>query len=109
VKIVVVHSPAPRQVRQWTLDFAAGGTLLDALHASSIFDEFPELAASPLTVGVWGRRADERYRLHDGDRVEIYRALKVDPKLARRQRFIKQGSRSAGLFAGTRPGAKAGY
>jgi putative ubiquitin-RnfH superfamily antitoxin RatB of RatAB toxin-antitoxin module len=38
-------------------------------------------------------------RVRDGDRIEIYRPLKVDPKVARRERFRKQGSRSAGLFA----------
>jgi hypothetical protein len=47
--------------------------------------------------------------LQDLDRVEIYRPLKVDPKVARRTRFVEQGARTAGLFARKRPGAKAGY
>ena len=47
--------------------------------------------------------------LRAGDRVEIYRDLLVDPKVARRERFRKQGARAAGLFAGKRPGAKQGY
>ncbi len=38
-------------------------------------------------------------QLKDGDRVEIYRQLVVDPKVARRERFVRQGSRGAGLFA----------
>jgi putative ubiquitin-RnfH superfamily antitoxin RatB of RatAB toxin-antitoxin module len=41
--------------------------------------------------------------------VEIYRPLRVDPKVARRERFVKQGARTAGLFVKKRPGAKAGY
>ena len=36
--------------------------------------------------------------LRDQDRIEIYRPLRVDPKVARRERFVKQGSRGAGLF-----------
>ena len=40
---------------------------------------------------------------------EFYRALVVDPKVARRERFQKQGARSAGLFARRRAGAKQGY
>ena len=44
-----------------------------------------------------------------GDRVEIYRPLKVDPKVARRERFVRQGARATGLFARRRPGGKAGY
>jgi putative ubiquitin-RnfH superfamily antitoxin RatB of RatAB toxin-antitoxin module len=47
--------------------------------------------------------------LQDHDRVEICRALTVDPKVARRARFVKQGARTTGLFARKRPGAKAGY
>jgi putative ubiquitin-RnfH superfamily antitoxin RatB of RatAB toxin-antitoxin module len=43
------------------------------------------------------------------DRLEILRALLVDPKEARRLRFNQQGSRAAGLFAKRRQGAKAGY
>ncbi|MBW8723026.1 MAG: RnfH family protein, partial [Polaromonas sp.] len=44
-----------------------------------------------------------------GDRLEIYRGLRVDPKVARRERFNRQGVKRAGLFAKTRAGAKAGY
>jgi putative ubiquitin-RnfH superfamily antitoxin RatB of RatAB toxin-antitoxin module len=47
--------------------------------------------------------------LVDGDRLEVYRPLTVDPKVARRQRFVRQGAKTAGLFAKKRPGAKAGY
>jgi putative ubiquitin-RnfH superfamily antitoxin RatB of RatAB toxin-antitoxin module len=47
--------------------------------------------------------------LRDQDRIEVYRPLLVDPKVARRERFVKQGARGAGLFAKKRQGAKAGY
>ncbi|MEO5606317.1 MAG: RnfH family protein, partial [Polaromonas sp.] len=46
--------------------------------------------------------------LQDADRIEIYRELRVDPKVARRERFNQQGAKRAGLFAKS-PGAKAGY
>jgi sulfur carrier protein len=47
--------------------------------------------------------------LKDGDRLEIYRPLLVDPKLARKQRFKRQGKGRTGLFARRRVGAVAGY
>ena len=47
--------------------------------------------------------------LHDGDRLELYRPLTVDPKVARRERFARQGARTTGLFARQRPGSKPGY
>lgn len=62
-----------------------------------------------LTPGVWGRRSAWSTVLREGDRAELYRKLTVDPKLARKQRFSRQGARRAGLFARRKPGAAAGY
>ena len=53
--------------------------------------------------------ASLQLRVKNGDRVEVYQPLKVDPKVARRERFAKQGARSAGLFASRRAHSKAGY
>ena len=47
------------------------------------------LAATALTgtqVGIFGKRVTMQTRLADGDRVEIYRPLAIDPKEARRAR-----------------------
>jgi putative ubiquitin-RnfH superfamily antitoxin RatB of RatAB toxin-antitoxin module len=43
------------------------------------------------------------------DRIELYRPLKVDPKVARRQRFKRQGKGRTGLFANRKSGSAAGY
>jgi len=47
--------------------------------------------------------------LKEGDRLEIYRPLLVDPQFARKQRFKRQGKGRTGLFARRRVGAVAGY
>lgn len=109
LNITLVYSPAPRQVRQWLLMLPAGATLAQALRACRFHETFPELPMAQLAVGIWGRKASLDHRLHDQDRIEVYRALRVDPKVARRERFNRQGAKSAGLFARSRPGAKAGY
>ena len=62
-----------------------------------------------LTLGVWGRRITQDQPLREGDRLEVYRSLRVDPKVARRERFVGQGARGTGLFARRKPGSKAGY
>jgi len=62
-----------------------------------------------LDVGVWGKAVSRQHALRAGDRVELYRPLTVDPKVARRARFVRQGAKSAGLFATRRAGGKAGY
>ena len=107
VHVTVVYSPAPRHVVEWKLALPLASTVFDALQASGVADLQPG-AASRANVGVWGRRARTEQLLRDGDRVEIYRPLRVDPKLARRERFHQQGSRAAGLFARKRGGTGPG-
>ena len=109
MKVSLVYSPAPRQVREWTLALAPGSTVAQALEESQFFKDFPALASLNLAVGVWSKPADLHQVLNENDRVEIYRALRVDPKIARRERFSRQGVKRAGLFSGSRAGAKAGY
>lgn len=105
--VLVMYSPAPREVLEWPLDLPEGATVRDAVLASG----WRGLAGPEAVpeVGVWGRRCVPQQVLREGDRVEIYRPLKVDPKVARRERFRKQGARAAGLFAQRRPGSKPGY
>lgn len=109
MKIWLVYSPGPRQVREWVLELAMGTTVAQALAASGIFQEFPSLRNVRLVMGIWGRKTSLGHILHDSDRLEIYRGLQVDPKVARRERFKRQGARTAGLFVKTRTGGKAGY
>lgn len=109
IRITVVYSPAPRQVCEVGLTLEEGSSLSQALHASGLLQRFPDLDPALQGVGVWGRKASLDQILRDQDRVEVYRPLKVDPKLARRERFQKQGARATGLFAKRRAGAKPGY
>ena len=109
LKISLLYSPAARQVREWPVELEPGATVVTALRACGIFQEFPELEAGTLALGIWGLKSCLDDLLQDQDRIEIYRPLRVDPKVARRERFNRQGAKSAGLFAKTRPGAKAGY
>ena len=107
--VAVVYAPGPRQTREWQLELAPASTVAEALQKSGIFNEFPELATGRLPVGIWGQKCSLRQRLSDHDRVEIYRALRVDPKTARRERFHEQGAKRPGLFTKIRDGGKAGY
>lgn len=109
IHITVVYSPQARVVHEVTLTLASPCTLAEAIAQSGLVQHFPELNSPTLTTGVWGRKASANHVLRDLDRVEIYRALRVDPKVARRERFVKQGARAAGLFAKKRAGARAGY
>ena len=105
--VLVTYSPGPRQVLEWPVEVPEGATLRDAVRASGFAQACPGMEAED--VGIWGRRGTPQQPVREGDRVEIYRGLLVDPKVARRERFQKQGARAAGLFAKRRPGAKPGY
>ena len=109
LRVSIVHSPGPREVREWALELPDGATVAQTLRACSITAEFSSPDLSDAVVGIWGGKASLDDPLREGDRIEVYRPLRVDPKVARRERFRTQGTRSAGLFAKKRPGAKPGY
>lgn len=70
-----------------TLELPAGSTVADALAASGIAGRHPGLDLSRL--GIFGRRVAGDVAVAEGDRLEIYRPLAVDPKEARRRRARK--------------------
>ncbi|MDI3510053.1 RnfH family protein [Hydrogenophaga bisanensis] len=107
IRVCLVYSPAARQVEEVTLELPDGATAQMALQASGWLDRWPEIHDLP--VSVWGRKASATQALREGDRLEWCRPLRVDPKIARRERFVGQGARTAGLFSRRRPGAKPGY
>ena len=109
LRVTVVYSPTARQVQELTLNLAAPCRVLQALQLSGLLSRYPDIDNHQTVVGVWGRKANLDQLLRDQDRVEVYRSLRADPKVARRERFVRQGSRGAGLFVKKRAGAKAGY
>lgn len=109
MKITVAYSPAPRVVHEVVLDLPAGATVADAISQVQPLEAFAQIACNSVSLGVWNHQAKIQQLLHEHDRLEIYRPLRVDPKVARRERFAKQGARTSGLFAKRRPGGKAGY
>ncbi|HEX7349360.1 MAG TPA: RnfH family protein [Rhodanobacteraceae bacterium] len=85
IKVMVVYAE-PSRVFSVALKLAEGATVNDAIDASHIRARRPEVAIDPARVGIFARRVTLDTKLSDGDRVEIYRPLKVDPKEARRRR-----------------------
>ena len=90
MRIEVVYSEAPQRIERVQLDLPAGARLADALRASGLLTRHPEIDLARQRVGVWGRLCLVDQPLRDGDRVELYRGLQVDPKEARRLRYRGQ-------------------
>ena len=109
LQVTVAYAPAAREVVEVALQLPAGATVQTAIDASGLRQRFADIDLAPGSVGVWGRKAPLDQPLREADRVEIWRPLRVDPKLARRERFQSQGAGQAGLFKRRRPGAKSGY
>jgi hypothetical protein len=65
-----------------------GSTVADALEMSKIAAAFPDAAIAHLPTGIWGRPVERDQTLAEGDRVEVYRELEIDPKEARRLRAL---------------------
>ncbi len=70
------------------LPYRAGMRIIDAIEQSGILAEFPEIDLAANPVGVFGRRQPLSCPLRPGDRVEIYRPLRVNPREARRHRAV---------------------
>jgi putative ubiquitin-RnfH superfamily antitoxin RatB of RatAB toxin-antitoxin module len=109
ITITVVYSPETRVVREVNLCVAVDCTVGQSLKICGLLEGLSQDVLDALQVGVWGRKAALNQTLRANDRVELCRPLTVDPKVARRERFVRQGAKSAGLFAKRREGAKAGY
>ena len=109
MNITLLYSPQPRKVVELALELDQGMSAQAALAQSGWLQRFPEIATNGVQMSIWGRRVQGDVALREGDRLEFCRALRVDPKVARRERFVGQGARGTGLFAQRRPGSKAGY
>ena len=117
LQITICWSLAPRHAQELSL-LVPEGTTVDAaldlalLHLSQNGAQAAASVAAKLKFqqpGIWGRKVPWTQAVQAGDRIELYRPLQVDPKVARRQRFKRQGKGRAGLFANRKSGSAAGY
>ncbi len=88
---IAVEVAYARPDQQWLvpLTLPAGATVLDAVMHSGLTDTIPDLPPLAGNVGIHGIPCPPTQPLADGDRVEIYRPLTIDPKDARRARAVK--------------------
>lgn len=92
IRVSVVHAE-PGRVFSVAFELPDGATVADAIARSGIRSQHPGVEISDDRLGIFARKATLEAVLRDGDRVEIYRPLKIDPKEARRRRA--RGNRSA--------------
>jgi putative ubiquitin-RnfH superfamily antitoxin RatB of RatAB toxin-antitoxin module len=83
--VELVLATADRQVLL-TVDVDAGASVADVIAVSGIESQFPALAVNEMPAGIWGRQVPRETAVRQGDRIELYRPLEIDPREARRQR-----------------------
>lgn len=83
VELVYIN---PEQQFLNKIKIPVGSTIRQAIDQSDVLSRFEEINLEKNKVGVFSKTQSLDYVLKEGDRVEIYRPLIVDPKEARRQR-----------------------
>jgi len=83
--LVEVAYAQPRRQFLRALRVPAGSTVAQVIAASGVERECG-IDANALSVGVWSKVVSRDACVREGDRVEIFRPLRIDPKEARRLR-----------------------
>jgi len=89
ISVEVVYATRERQ-ELVTLELEKGSTVADAIDHSGLAELFGNFELDDSRVGIFSRKVTPEEILRDGDRVEIYRPLHIDPKEERRQRALLQ-------------------
>ena len=88
IDVEVAYAEADKQVIV-SLQVPVGTSAGEAVRRSGLAEQFPDMDSNTAAIGVFGIPVSPCAPLAQGDRVEIYRPLQVDPKEARRQRAAR--------------------
>lgn len=90
IDIEVVYGLAHKQ-KLISMKVDVGTTVRQGAELSGLDKEFPDLNIAESKLGIFGKavRNPDTELLKDGDRIEIYRPLLIDPKAARANRAAK--------------------
>ncbi|MCG8379387.1 MAG: RnfH family protein [Proteobacteria bacterium] len=87
IELVYINPESQHVVK---LEVPTGSSIEDAIRKSDVLSLYPEIDLNVNKIGVYSKIQNPDYILEDGDRVEIYQPLQVDPKEARRRRAIEK-------------------
>ncbi len=69
-----------------SLEMPDGASVQQAVEQSRLLDKHPDISFDKNEVGIFSELVPLNAMLHEGDRVEVYRPLTIDPMEARRLR-----------------------
>ncbi len=82
-RVELSYATAQRQILL-ELRVTAGQPVGQVIIESGIYKEFPNQGLESADIGVWGHPVERGHPVCDGDRIEIYRPLQMEPREARR-------------------------
>ena len=88
---VEVAYALPHRQKIYALLVEEGTTALEAAKRTTVTRDFADINLEQAKLGIFGQllKIPADHQLQEGDRVEIYRPLRVDPKEVRRKRAAK--------------------
>jgi uncharacterized protein len=99
IQVEVVYA-LPHKQYKVDVSMSEGGTALDALRLSDLQSQLPDTDLQQLAMGIYSRLLDGRstpapadYIMRNGDRLELYRPLQLDPNKARLLRAARKKKR----------------
>ena len=90
---VEVAYALPDRQKLIELEVAEGCNIRQAIESSGILQHFPEIDLDRQPVGIFSKKRELTHVLAQGDRIEIYRPLTIDPKEARRTKAKKKAGK----------------
>jgi uncharacterized protein len=94
IGVEVVYSPRAGEFDCVHVLVPPGAKVRDAVQLSGMLERHAQIDLERQKLGIWGQSRGLDDLVRDGDRVEVYRPLTLDPKEARRRR--QQGQAGAG-------------
>jgi putative ubiquitin-RnfH superfamily antitoxin RatB of RatAB toxin-antitoxin module len=89
LNIEIVYAQTERSIAK-SLQLPQGARIADALAQAASDQAFSGVDLVNAAVGIFGKVAPRDQLLKEGDRIEIYRPLLEEPKLARRKQARAQ-------------------
>lgn len=89
IKVEVAYA-TPEKQQILTVFVLPGSTIETVIDRSGVLEIFPEIDLMKQKVGIFSQQKKLSDIAFDGDRIEIYRPLTIDPKEARRKRAAKK-------------------
>ena len=92
-RCVVAYADSARQYL-WQVDLSAEATIADAIEAARRQAQNEDVPWDSAPVGIFGEPRSRADLPADGDRIELYRPLRDDPRARRRTQFVRRSKAS---------------